>query len=247
FAKEFNRFAIWMYFTNYRSDPEKYFEEAVNYPLVKPIFVLDFTPPYKDVEGWSNATSKNYIVFVENGGNDSLVAIISNWDVQNAVGDLNTTFNYSYTLYSDSSSGERFLTKNYSSTFSADNLAFWSVSEILNHAVVREDEAVTTLVDNADEYAYPSPFEYQKNYLFGSFLFIPFSAILGETVDFNIYSSSMNLVFRSEETIKFLPGEQVGIIWNALDDSGEKLASGVYIYVIKKGDDVTKGKIVLFN
>ena len=28
---------------------------------------------------------------------------------------------------------------------------------------------------------------------------------------------------------------------------GEKLASGVYIYVIKKGDDVVKGKVVIFN
>lgn len=247
FAKEFNRFAIWMYFTNYRAVPGSYFEEAVNYPLVEQTSVLQFTPPLQTLDMSSKAAAHSFVTFVIPGNNDSLVTIVSNGDVQSAVNGSNNFFDFQYTLFADSSSGERFLTENYSSTFSADNPAFWSVSEILNHVVVREDDAATTPVKNIFEFAYPSPFEYQKSYLLGSFLFIPFSAILGETVDFNIYSSSMALVFRSKETIKFLPGEQVGIIWNALDDSGEKLASGVYIYVIKKGDDVTKGKIVLFN
>ncbi len=247
FAREYNKYGVWMYFTNYRAVPGSYFEEAVNYPLVEQTLVLQFIPPSQTLDMSSRAAAHTFVTIVIPGNNDSLVTIVSNGDVQSAIGTPNKSFNFKYTLFSDSSSGERFLTENYSSTFSANNPTFWSVSEILNYVVVREDDAVTTPVDNAFEYAYPSPFEYQKSYLFGSFLFIPFSAILGETVDFNIYSTSMELVFRSEETIKFLPGEQGGIIWNALDDSGEKLASGVYIYVIKKGDDVTKGKIVLFN
>jgi len=247
FAREYNKYGIWMYFTNYRAVPGSYFEEAVNYPLVEQTSVLQFIPPSQILDMSSRAAAHTFVTFVIPENNDSLVTIVSNGDVQSAVSGLNNFFDFNYTLYFDSSGGERFLTENYSSTFSADNPAFWSVSEILNHVVVREDDAATTPVKNIVEFAYPSPFEYQKSYLLGSFLFIPFSAILGETVDFNIYSSSMALIFRSEETIKFLPGEQVGIIWNALDDTGEKLASGVYIYVIKKGDDVTKGKIVLFN
>ena len=248
FTREYNKYGIWMYFTNYRAVPGKYFEEAVKYPLVKQTAILQFTPPSQTLDPNRNAAAAHtFVTFVIPGNNDSLVTIISNGDVQSAASGSNNLFDFQYTLFADSSSGERFLTENYSSQFSAEKPGFWSISEILNNAVVREDDAVTTPAKNTVEYAYPSPFEYQKSYLLGSFLFIPFSAILGETVDFNIYSSSMNLVFRSEETIKFLPGEQVGIIWNALDDSGEKLASGVYIYVIKKGDDVTKGKIVLFN
>ena len=247
FAREYNKYGIWMYFTNYRAVPGNYFEEAVNYPLVEPTSIIQFNQSHPPLEVTSRAAAHTFITFVVQGNNDSLVTIVSNGDVQSAVNGSNNFFDFQYTLFADSSSGERFLTENYSSQFSAEKPGFWSISEILNNAVVREDDAVTTPAKNTVEYAYPSPFEYQKSYLLGSFLFIPFSAILGETVDFNIYSSSMNLVFRSEETIKFLPGEQVGIIWNALDDSGEKLASGVYIYVIKKGDDVTKGKIVLFN
>ncbi len=117
----------------------------------------------------------------------------------------------------------------------------------MNNQLIREDNNTTTPSQNTIDYAYPSPFYYNKNYLFGSSIFVPFNACLGEPVDFNVYTSAMELIFRNGETIKFLPGEQLGVIWNALNDESEKLASGVYIYVIKKGDDVVKGKIVIFN
>ncbi len=236
-----------MYFTNYRAVPGKYFEEGVNYPLVEPTSVVQFTPPSKILNMSSRAAAHTFITFVVQGNNDSLVTIVSNGDVQSAVGTPNNSFNYKYTLFSDSSSGDRFLTENYSSDFDADNPAFWSVSEILNNIVVREDDVINQPTNNTVHYAYPSPFEYRKNYLFGSFMYFPISAELGAAVDFNVYTSGMDLVYKSEETIKFLPGEQVGVIWNAMDDMNEKLASGVYIYVIQKGDEITKGKVVIFN
>ena len=37
------------------------------------------------------------------------------------------------------------------------------------------------------------------------------------------------------------------IDWDGLDNNKNKLASGVYIYVIKQGDEVIKGKVVIFN
>jgi hypothetical protein len=247
FAREFNRYGIWIYFTNYRVVPGKYFEEGINYPLVSPTAAIQFTPPSQILDMSSRAAAHTFITFVVQGINDSLVTIVSNGDVQNAVSGLNNSFDFQYTLFSDSSSGSRFLTENYSSDFDANNPAFWSVSEILNNIVVREDDVNNQPANNTLDYAYPSPFEYSKSYLFGSSIFFPISAELGEAVDFNVYTSSMELVYKSEENIKFLPGEQVGVIWNAMDENSEKLASGVYIYVIQKGDEITKGKIVIFN
>ncbi len=78
-------------------------------------------------------------------------------------------------------------------------------------------------------------------------VFFPFEANVGETVDFNVYSVDMELIYSKEISIQILPGGQEGISWNGFDDDGEKLASGVYIYVIKKGDEVVKGKVVIFN
>jgi len=247
FAREYNRYGIWMYFTNYRAVPGKYFEEGANYPLVEPTTVVQFTPTSQTLNMSSRAAAHSFITFVVPSNNDSLVSIISNGDVQSAVNGLNNFFNFSYTLYSDSSSGVRYLTRNYSSDFEAENPAFWSVSEILNNLVVREDDIINRPTDNNLDYAYPSPFNYGKSYLFGSLIFFPVSADLGEAVDFNVYSSGMELVYKSDETIKFLPGEHLGVTWDARNDRGEKLASGVYIYVIQKGDEITKGKVVIFN
>ena len=247
FAREYNRYGIWMYFTDYRAIPGKYFEEGKNYPLVDQTTVVQFTPTSQTLNMSSRPAAHSFITFVVSSNNDSLVAIVSNGDVQNAVTGLNNYFDFSYTLYSDSSSGDRYLTENYSSGFEAENRAFWSVSEILNNIVVREDDAMNQPTDNNFDYAYPSPFEYGKSYLFGSKIFFPVSADLGEAVNFNVYTSGMELVYKSNETINRLPGEHLGVMWDARDDRGEKLASGVYIYVIQKGDEITKGKVVIFN
>jgi len=233
-----------MFYTNYRAVPGKYFEEAANYPLVNPTSVVDLSPPYIDVEGWSNVTSQNYIVFDENGGNDTLVAIISNGDVQNATGDLNTNFNYSYRLYTDSSSGERYLTPNYSSDFNAENFNWWSVSEILNNLLVREDTSSYSPPEEGNTFAFPNPFVYESNSLG---IHISFDGNNGDNVDFNVYSSSMDLIYSTSTSVGPLKNNSLGITWNALNNSGEKLASGVYIYVIQNGDEITKGKVVIFN
>jgi len=245
FAREYNKYGIWIYFTNYRAVPGSYFEEAVNYPLVEPTSIIQFNQSHPPLEMTSRAAAHTFITFVVQGNNDSLVTIVSNGDVQSAVNGSNNFFDFQYTLFADSSSGERFLTENYSSTFSTGNPVLWSVSEILNNVVVREDDASFSPPDGST-FAFPNPF----NYGFNNEIVISLNAKSGETVELNIYSISMELVYKFEKTITLITKNSsnfFGITWNAMDDMGEKLASGVYIYVIKKGDDVTKGKIVLFN
>ena len=57
----------------------------------------------------------------------------------------------------------------------------------------------------------------------------------------------MQLILSKQFNIQNLPGDQRGVSWDGLDNDGNKLSSGVYIYVIKRGDDVEKGKVVIFN
>ena len=35
--------------------------------------------------------------------------------------------------------------------------------------------------------------------------------------------------------------------WLLTNDSGDKVASGIYLYLIKAGDDKTKGKVVVIK
>jgi len=244
FAREFNKYGIWMYFTNYRAVPGKYFEEGVNYPLVEPTSVVQFTPPSQTLNMSSKPAAHSFITFAVSGNNDSLVTIVSNGDAQNAVSGLNNSFEFQYTLFSDSSSGNRFLTENYSSTFSADIPSLWSVSEILNNLLVREDDASFSPPDGST-FAFPNPFTFADGTIEN--INFSFNGKNGEQVDFAIYSTSMNLVYSAERFIGPLVDNSLGLKWDVRGNDGEKLASGVYIYVIQKGEEIIKGKVVIFN
>ncbi len=246
FPRELNKFGIWTYFTNFRTIPGTYFKDAVNFPLITPTGTIQFTPPSEPVNMTANPVTNNFIKFIISSSSDTLVSIVSNGDATSAITELSQDFNFDYELFNNPNSGERKLTTGYSSDFSVTEPIFWSVSEILNNQIVLED-TVPRQPPGSISYAYPNPFTYEKNYITGSSIFLPVDLNLGETVDFNVYSVGMQLFYSKEENIKILPGDQKGVVWNGFDNDVNKLASGVYIYVIKKGDDVVKGKVVIFN
>jgi hypothetical protein len=242
FPRELNKFGIWTYFTNFRwnPDPSKAFEEGASYPLITPTFTIQFPSAPPSMK--SSPTANNFVKFNISANSDTLVAIVTNADASAANVNPNQQFNFQYMLFNDPNSGQRELTSEYSSTFSVSNTSYWAVSEVLNNQLIREDSSIVSPA-NQFGYAYPNPFNYKSN----PSVFFPFEAYLGETVDFNIHSVDMQLIYNKEKSIQILPGGQEGISWDGFNEDGEKLASGIYIYVIKKGDEVVKGKVVIFN
>lgn len=239
FGEEFRDFGIACFFTNYRSDVSTSesifkFEEAVNYPAVKPLATLSL--PTYDVNMNSFATANNYLRFVNNI--DTLITLVSNSDYKSGIDSLNILFPFRYHIYDGERAGAYKLTSKYYAAFSAPKPTFWSASEIYNNTLVSEGNI---LAENVD-YAFPSPFYYSKN----SFIFIPvFPGQLSE-VDLNIYTSSMDLIYSTRQNYSTLYGRFV-VKWNATNGNGDKLPSGVYLYVTKTGDDIKKGKLVIFN
>ena len=240
FARELNVFGIWTYYTGFRAIPNSYFEEAEYYPLIKPLVNINY-PQYSYAQVGAKATSNNFVKFNNSTNTDTLVSIVTNGDVYAAIQNINQTFDFTYTLYSDGVSGTRKLTDNYSSSFSVDNPNWWAVSEILNGIIVREDSTIIPTTDVVESFAFPNPFRYSGN------LSVSIEGKQGEPIDFNVYSSDMSLIYSSQKPATILINNTVGISWNGLDKEDKKLSSGVYIYVIKQGDEVVKGKVVIFN
>jgi hypothetical protein len=247
FGHELNRFGIWTYYTSSRSVPGKFFKDASNYPLVKPIANTSFNPPSQQFT-IGTSPSSNYFLDIKDGiTGDSLMLIVTNFDFQNAINNQTQMFNASYYIYTDLNIGERKLGNYYSSSLTATPLTFWQATEIINGVVVNGDTTSIIPLPSNLSYAFPSPFYYFKNYSFGSFISIPIKASLGGNIELSIYTVSMDLVYSGSETIKFLANTATGIVWDVHDNAGEKLPTGVYIYVAKVGDEVQKGKLVIFN
>jgi hypothetical protein len=237
FAYEFSNFGVWMYFTNSRTKPGLYFQNAKDYPLFQPSISHSLTSSLHITGNVEPLT--NTLISVPNSSNSDLLSIIvTNGDIQSSIDSNSTNFPFEYNLYDYPSSGSVNLTGNYYFMFSADKPAYWLTSEILNDLVIRVGNSELSNIN----YAYPSPFDYKNNVA----IYLPVQANGSGNVELDIYSISMRLVYSANKPIANQNGKNI-IIWNALKNSGGKLASGVYIYVVKSGNNVTKGKIVIIN
>jgi hypothetical protein len=247
-----NEFGIWTFFTKYRAVPGKYFEEAANYPPGNNSPIKLITTSYIPNSPVSldkiKATSNNFLAFVNTSATppDTLVAIITNSDYVSAIDSASKDFLFEYTLASDSSEGSVMLANNYFAKFDVDEPNFWSVSEVLNNEVVRQNGTIIPPTAKGNElFAYPNPFYYNKIYNNGCNCIKIIADSKGEPeADFNVYTPAMELVYAAK-----IPFDITGKIlnWEIRKIPDKKLASGVYIYVVKVGDETNAGKLVIFN
>lgn len=236
FKNEFSLFGQWLYFTGSKAVPGKYFEEAQNYPGINPFMTMPFTKPVSQVNISTNPVSLNYLMFYDNtSAADTFYAIIANSDLVNGVNDITKTLPFKYSLSNQAGSGFRKIRDGYFSNLESDNSFLLSEINIFNNSPI--DFISTTEID----YAFPQPFRYSKD----SFIYFP----AGDTDDayafLNVYSPDMDLVFSGEERI--VASDKKVLLWNPKYHNGSKLKSGVYIYIVKSGDIIKKGKFVIYN
>ncbi|MGA7838849.1 MAG: MXAN_6640 family putative metalloprotease [Ignavibacteriaceae bacterium] len=243
FAKAFQDFGVWTYYTNYRTKVGMYFLDAAKYPLMSTISSVAFTPPSKVVQVNTKPATNNFISFTNQANGDTLIVQISNIDYQTAISNPGSTESFTYSLFNDLSSGSIKISNKYSANLSVSKSSSWLSSEFLNNVLVNNDTTVNPPVLTEIQYAYPNPFIYNKT---GSIIYIPVSSNNTGSADLNIYSSSMNLVYTSILGVFNNVGHPV-VSWNGRSNSNQKLASGVYVYITKAGGNVIKGKLVIFN
>ncbi|MGQ9643062.1 MAG: MXAN_6640 family putative metalloprotease, partial [Ignavibacterium sp.] len=243
---ELNRFGVWTYFTNYRSIPGKFFDEAANYPLIRTSTPMVFNPPSKSFSMSTRPTTNYFLKIID--GRDTLISIISNSDFISGTDSANNFFDFEYTLFSDTSVGDRKLSGFYSATLNASPQNFWSATEILNNLVVNGDSTFKFSDADKEIFAFPNPYRYNKKYGLGNFVYIQIqNSELGDEVDFSVFTTSMQLIYNSREAVSFLPNGAKGIKYEVKDSDKKHLGSGVYIYTIKRQDKTISGKFVVFN
>jgi hypothetical protein len=237
-GEQLNKFGIWTYYTNYRSIPNSYFEDALYYPVIQPVTDLQISSSTTAIQLSSAPVSNNFITIINPQNLDSLVSLITNADVSDGISSTDTSLSFNYSLYNFAQSGSTKLTDNYFENFSADKPAFWITSAILNNKII---DSSSYVVQNVD-YVFPSPFNYKKS----AFLYIPAKPDTYGYAEVDIYNIAMKLVYSTNQKVNYVYGQKV-VRWDGMDKNNRKLSSGVYIYVTKSGDEIKKGKLVIFN
>ncbi len=239
FKEEFKKFAEWIYFTKNHTKKNKYFEEAEYYPSIKLYYKYDFTSPKQTLDLKNiEPVSIRYIRFLDNSQDlpDTVISIFSDSDAITAATNPSNYNQITFTLASNSFDGASKINGYY--YYKVEGSSLQNISEVY---IINNEPANSNTDRNELEYVYPQPYTYDSN----SLIFIPTHSDISGEAELNIYSSDMNLIY--SQTHKIILSDRISVTWNAQDNNGNKLASGVYIYVTKAGGKIKKGKIVILN
>ncbi|MEO8231256.1 MAG: MXAN_6640 family putative metalloprotease [Ignavibacteriota bacterium] len=246
FGNELNKFGIWCYFTNTRAISGRYFEEAINYPLLTPTAAVNFSSSFQTYNMSLNPTANYFLKINLPAPDGEFNNIITNSDWQKTIDDYTQLLNFSFTIYADTASGEKIISENYSVSFSRDNQNFWNNAGILNNIVVYGDSNFNVPDIEEETFAYPTPF--RKSSANNIYIVFQSDKLRGEEVDLNIYSAGLELQFANKKFIDYTYSKNSKKYCKImLDKSDIDFSTGVYIYIIKSGDNIYKGKLVIFN
>ena len=240
----FSEFGKWCYYTGERSKENKYFSDAKDFPLIRPLVSYSYNPPKKTYMMVAEALANNYVIFdlSYSGVDDTLVSIMTNHDVTSASNSPYNEINYEYSLLTTDENGS-------SEIVTVDGVTYYAKiesesSQYLFESNIFNNETVNGGTINRDviDFAYPQPFNYSKH----SLVSFPTKPNENGIAKLTIYSTSMNLVFS-----KTLPlpsgGERFIVVWDGKDNNGNKVPSGIYIYVTESDGAIIKGKLAIIN
>ena len=243
FKTEFNTFSDWIYFTGDYAKEGKYFPDAKDYPMILPTnsFKFEGSDYNKEMNYFTNPASNNFIEYVDTtGGSINKIMIrITNSDYASLI---STSDNISVTtnFAKGNSIGDNFY-KDYYFSKTVDADAEFITSEIFINGKLASE--LNNGNDNLSAgFVYPQPYNPFKN------TSLNFTVESGSenTGTLYVFSLTMELLYSSE--LSLIPnGENYVINWNGVCDSGDKLSSGVYIYVVDSNDKLIKGKFAVIN
>jgi hypothetical protein len=225
-ADAFTEWSLWNYFTGTRATPE-YYPEGEEYPEISEL-ISTYTPPADTMTTLLPSLAAAYRSITSAGAPLTLVTSNISWNQDPGRNDTVQSVTY---LLSDQNLGA-----GYEPTLSGiyvkrdvEDPFDWSSWAVVNGlASVLGGELPVV----ADEAVFPHPFVIDGTRVVN----IPLGTTSPVTGDLRIYSSDMRLVFLSEQIrSRSERGLQV-LQWDGHTTTGERAASGVYVYVISLPD-----------
>jgi hypothetical protein len=227
---ELNTFGIWTYFTNSRAIPGVYFTEAANYPLISLRSTISFTPPTTNLNDSSQPTANNFYKINLQSGNDFLISLITNGDVEAANQNPSQLFDYTYSLFDYNEIGSTPIVNNYYYIFESGNEEQFRVNHIFNDIATVDDENIIwnyTLSQN-----YPNPFNPSTTIRYE----IPEHSSVTIKV-YDILSNEIATLVNEEKTV----GEY------EIEFNAANLPSGIYFYTLSAGNYFSTKKMILLK
>lgn len=213
----FVEFAKWNYFTANRSLSGKYYSEASSYPLIKERAQIEMVGTSRTYFDSTATLSSIYLPIKLNETSVPIIVTNINQDAAQA-GNLNN-HKYSLLLRTTNLDGYRELVPGLFAKLSVDDYQNWTFSSV-------GQAPVSSLT------VYPNPYIMDG----GGKIQIELPASAASKL--YIYSSDMSLVFSKDYS-------EQKIEWDAKDNNGIKISSGVYIYVVVLNDKEYVGKIAV--
>jgi hypothetical protein len=244
FKTVFSQFYLYNYYTGYRSIPDKYYEEGAHYPLIRFNYPVQFIQPIRTINGNSQPCAANYYLVIDSVSNipfppDSIAIILVNTNIDSALAWSNYSrpFPYSVKITSEQSDAAfKKISKNLFSKIETNDPANWNDYYVVN------DTATIIIVQNSKELAFPMPANLNKH----SFVNIPVPNVIGSQVDLFIYSVGMDLIHHSSKVPQVYDNKVV-VQWDGRDLNNNKVASGIYFYILTNEEIKSIGKIVIIN
>ena len=224
FRDAFLEWSYWNANTGPTADSTQYYRtEGTKYPVMNFRPIVTFTPPSRAINDSIQVLSSSYHPIVVNG--NTMLSIISNLNISTPYD--NSYHNFSYVL--NQNGGDKKLANDIFVTINASDPQNWASLE-------------NVPVQISSILAFPNPLIAKNNKPLKFRL--PFTAQSSGMI--SVFSSSMKGIFSNELPIisNQITLEQV-MTWDAHDNVGNMLSTGVYFYVITLDDKQYKGKFAV--